>query len=388
MRKSPFWTVALTASVILLAMGCRSPDQPERPEQPEPPVAEAEPEAPVELAAVDVEIPPGGDASMESVSGQSDPACVGKLEPATAETIELPGWKVEVNGYRATLARDGDTEKPLVLGVIADIKEDTGENMLNIGRFIDWWRSKNVEAVVVAGDAGETETGLARAVAALAEPGWPVLVIIGNREAREVYREAMTAVKKNHRNVLDLTQRRLVTLPGATLVSLPGYHDPRFLHAETGCQYFVEDVEPLVPLAKEADGPVFLVAHSGPRGASPRAIDYAREAGNVGDANINRLIAAAEIPFGIFAHIHEAGGKATDVLGHDLVPQGELVDSFFLNVGPADSVRWLMNDETESHGMAGVVRVENGKAAYSIHRLKPLTEEQVAAARQLAPGAE
>ncbi len=385
MRKTSFRMLGLLVVVAMLMTGCRSEEKPSEPEQPSP---EASTEEPEDLLAVDIEIPPGGEGSTESASGESDPACVGGLELADATVLEIPDWNAEVNGYRATLTRDGDDPGHLTLGVIADIKEDTGENMFNIGRLVEWWRSENVDAVVVAGDAGETEPGLARALGALADPGWPVFVTIGNREAREVYTGALAKAKEAYPNVIDLTQQRLVKLPGATLLSLPGYHDPRFLHAETGCVYFREDVEALVPLAKEAEGPVLLVAHSGPRGATPQAVDFAREAGNIGDANINRLIAAADIPFGIFAHVHEAGGSATDLFGRDLIEQGAFTDSFYLNVGPADSHPWAMNDETVSRGMGGLVRVKGDEAAYQIHRHEALTDEEQALAKRFDPPSE
>lgn len=384
MRNAPFWTMGLLVTSLMVAAGCRSPEPAEIPEQPESPAEETKAEAPEDLLAVDIEVPSGGDASKKSASGESDPACVGPIEEATPESREIDGWSVEANGYRVTFEREGEDAEGLTLGVIADIKEDTGENMFNLGRYIEWWRSEDVDAVVVPGDAGETVSGLARALNTLAEPGWPVMVLPGNREAREVYRQGVDQAKAESPNILDLSQRRLIELPGASLVSLPGYHDPRFLHERTGCQYFREDVEALVPVARDAEDPVVLVAHSGPRGDTPRAIDYAREAGNVGDGNINRLIAAADIPFGIFAHIHEAGGQATDVLGRNLIPQGELVDSFFMNVGPADSIPWAMNDETQSNGMAGLVRFQDGKASYEINRLEALDEEQRALAGRLA----
>ncbi|MFW5878423.1 MAG: metallophosphoesterase family protein, partial [Myxococcota bacterium] len=333
-------------AILVFATGCPPSDRQEEPdgeqngaeqEAVEQEAAERETEdgTPSDpLAAVSIEVPAGGDAAIDSPSGESDPECVGKLDAEGADSFEIDGWKVEVEGYRATLTRTGEeAPEELALGVIADIKEDTGENMYNIGRFIEWWRSMKVEAVVVPGDAGETAAGLARVLGALAEPGWPVLVLSGNREAKDEYREGVAKAQQEHRNIFDLSKIRLVSLPGASLVSLPGYHDARFLHEETACQYFREDVAALIGVAREAEDPVVLVAHSGPRGATAHSIDYAREAGNVGDGNLNRLIEAARIPFGIFGHILEAGGKATDLAGHDLRAEGAYTNSLYLNAG-------------------------------------------------------
>ncbi len=372
--------IVTIAALIAFVFGCSSAERVKDPLPGEEPVEDD----PSTYLEVEIEIPEGGEGATESISGISDRDCVGRLDPGDERIIDLADWKVTKNGYRLSFQRTGE-EAPLVLGVIADIKEDTGENMFNIGRVMEWWRSEGVDAVVLPGDGGETEEGLWRVFSTLAEPGWPVFVINGNREAREDYLGAMERAQEEYENLFNIAQQRVVDLPGATLVALPGYHDPRYLHAETGCRYYRWDVASLVPKAREAESPVVLVAHSGPRGATTRAIDYARGAGNVGDPNINRLIESAGIPFGIFAHIHEAGGKATDMLGDDVLPQDELLESFYLNVGPVDSLPWAMNDGTESLGMAGLVRFEGEKASYQINRLRALTAEQSAKARELEP---
>jgi Icc-related predicted phosphoesterase len=374
-------TVATLLALSIFQVGCRSPER-----VADAPVAQPA-QDPATYLDVDIEIPPGGEGATESTSGISDRDCVGRLDPGEPETSELADWRVTRLGYRLVFERKAASDRNLVLGVIADIKEDTGENLFNIGRFVAWWQSEGVDAVVVVGDAGETVPGLARALGALAGPGWPVLVINGNREAKEVYLAGLAEAQARHPNVFNMGQQRVVELPGATLLAVPGYHDPRYFHARTACRYHLWDVASLVPKAREAPSPPVLVAHSGPRGGTVRAIDFAREAGNVGDANLNRLVVAGGIRFGLFAHIHEAGGRATDLTGEEIHPEDALLDSFYLNVGPADSLPWGMNDRSSSRGMAGVVRFDGDRAAYRIHRLPALTASQAEEARALEPGA-
>ncbi|RMG11956.1 MAG: hypothetical protein D6729_17235 [Deltaproteobacteria bacterium] len=325
---------------------------------------------------------PGAETATASVSGKSDPLCVGRFELAPPTTRKVGAFDAEIAGYKVTLT--GPTG-PLVLGVLSDIKEDTPENLFNLKRYVKWFKDKGVQAVLVAGDTGETEDAIVHALTVLAEPGWPVFVIIGNREARSVFADALSTVQEKHPNVFNLNVRRLVQLPGLAVLSLPGYHDPRFIHAETGCQYFIEDVKALEKVAaEEAKGPALLISHGPPRGADPQAIDYAVEAGNVGDPNINALIETAKIPFGVFGNIHEAGGKATDLTGKNIVPEKTFVDHLYLNPGPADSIPWKMNDGTESQGMAAVLTVKDGKAAYEIYRAPALTDAERAEAQKLA----
>ncbi len=325
---------------------------------------------------------PGAETATASVSGKSDPLCVGPLELAPPTTRKVGDFEAEVAGYKVTLS---GPKGALTLGVLSDIKEDTAENLFNLRRYVKWFREKGARAVVVAGDTGETEDAIVHALSVVAEPGWPVFVVVGNREARGVFADALARVQSKHPNVFNLNQRRLVQFPEFALVSLPGYHDPRFIHADTGCQYFAEDVEAIGKVAKEeAKGPVVLVSHGPPRGSVPQAIDHAVEAGNVGDPNINRMVEDAKIAFGIFGNIHEAGGKATDLWGKNLVAPGTFVDRLYLNPGPADSIPWQMNDGTESHGMAAVLTIDGGKAAYEVYRAPPLTEADRKAAAELA----
>jgi len=177
---------------------------------------------------------------------------------------------------------------------------------------------------------------------------------------------------------------RHVAFDDADLLSLPGYHDRRYIHCASGCQYFKQDVAALKPLASEAKSPVVLLSHGPPKGSAPTAVDQATEAGNVGDSNLNALILEANIPFGVFANIKEAGGRATDLDGTNVIREETLADKLYLNPGPADAIAWAMNDGTQSVGMAAVLRIEGKQAKYKVFRAKELTAEEKAEAQKLA----
>ncbi|MGC8928307.1 MAG: hypothetical protein ACP5QK_10340, partial [Myxococcota bacterium] len=96
------------------------------------------------------------------------------------------------------------------------------------------------------------------------------------------------------------------------------------------------------------------------------AIDYAWEAGNVGDEHLtDALKEAKNIKFGIMGHILEAGGKANTIDGK-VIKQGVYSDTLFLNPGPAQSLGWKMLDGKTSYGMAATFYLRGTKAKYKI----------------------
>ncbi|MEM6733490.1 MAG: hypothetical protein AAF658_18165, partial [Myxococcota bacterium] len=204
----------------------------------------------------------------------------------------------------------------------------------------------------------------------IAEAGVPVFNIAGNREGKEDYKTAMEEVAKNHPNVFDLNQIRRVDTEFVDFISMPGYFNPSYIHAEDGCQYFQADVDALDELVKASDSPVVLVSHGGPLQKGEEAIDRTAEGSNVGDEMLTKAIEKNKIPFGLFGNIHEAGGRATDLAGETLLPEGKPQESMFVNPGPGDAVAWQMNDGTESLGMAGVITFDaQGRGSYKIERV-------------------
>ncbi|MEE8408085.1 MAG: metallophosphoesterase [Myxococcota bacterium] len=299
---------------------------------------------------------------------KADPSCVGPITGGTAETIKLGEVEWELNG--STLKRKsplkGDT---LTIGALTDIKENTEENLSNLEAIVKWFGEKAVDLIVVAGDTGENRAQIEKALAVIATSNVPVLNIIGNREGKSDHRKAMVALRAKHGNIFDLNVVRRVDTQAADIISMPGYYNPSYIHTDDGCPYFEADLKELEELAGNCDSPAILVSHGGPRQEGKEAIDRTAEGANVGDPGLAKVIAAAKIPFGIFGNIHEAGGRATDLSGKIRLEKGKPHDALYLNPGPADGVRWGMNDGTESRGMAGLMTIAGGEASYEIYRI-------------------
>ena len=151
---------------------------------------------------------------------------------------------------------------------------------------------------------------------------------------------------------------------------MPGYFDKRYTHQSGRCVYSDADAKGIGKLAEGLDGPVVLVSHGPPKQSGKAALDWVPNAGNVGDDKMAQALAASKIPFGIFGHIVEAGGRATDLPGKKEIKPATLVDSFFLNPGSANSAPWRLNAGAESWGMAALISIEGKKAKYEIIRSK------------------
>ncbi|MFN7131100.1 MAG: metallophosphoesterase [Myxococcales bacterium] len=365
-------SIACVAAVALLS-GCKKES---------PPPAKAEPK--VEAARPAEPAPAKQENAVASVSGTSDRECVGAIDQAVPTEVTIGGRKAELNGYRLSF-KDKDADDTAVFGVIGNINEDSGENLVNLKKYVEFFKAEKAEAILVSGDTGETQESIERALKPLAETGLPVFVIIGNRECRGDFNDAVANLQKTHSNVVNMNKVRFVDYDDADLLSLPGYHDRRYIHCATGCQYFKQDVDALDAVAKEANDAVVFLAHGPPKGTGANAIDAATEAGNVGDSNLNALLTRANIPFGIFSNIKEAGGRATDLAGSTWIKENQLADALYLNPGPADSISWTMNDGTRSVGMAAVLTVKGKQASYKIFRAKPLEAAEKAEAQKLAP---
>ncbi len=298
----------------------------------------------------------------------SDPICVGRVGTGTPETLTVGPSTWELNGstLKMTSAVKGGA---LIVGAITDIKEDTEENKANLKDLVAWFIKEKVDLVVVAGDTGETQAQIEAALDILAGVKVPVFNIIGNREGKNDYQKAMVALRAKHGNIFDLNAIRRVDTPVADLVSLPGYFNPAYIHNQDGCQFFAADVAATGEIIKGADSPVVLVSHGGPLQEGPLALDRTAEGANVGSPEVAKLMAEQKVPFGIFGNIHEAGGRGVDLKGATVLEQDIPHEALYLNPGPADSVRWVMNDGSISEGMGAILVIKDGKAAYRLKKL-------------------
>ena len=343
----------------------------------------------------------------------SEDDCVGPLvRSKNPKEIAFSNQRFKLDGYLLTqLTKDPDEE--VVLGIISDTKENTEENRNNVDLILGFFAKEKVEVIVHLGDVASTtpmpeeievpekdEKGkplsdadkeryrrrvvnkarreaMARSlediveiISILAESDLPVLVLSGNRECKTTFNSAMATLSEDFPNVFNLNAVRRVDLDDVDIVSMPGYHDPEYVHCSWDkCLYYESDTLALIELAKEANDPVMAISHGPPRQRDRTGIDVVSEGANVGNPALAAAIRKAGIPFGAFGNIQEAGGKAVNLDGSSLIAQDTFVDSLYVNPGPADSMIWTMNDESESRGMAAVIHIVGKKAKYKIFRI-------------------
>ncbi len=343
----------------------------------------------------------------------SEDDCVGPLvRSKTPKEIAFANQKFKLDGYLLTQTNK-DPDEEVILGIISDTKENTEENRNNLDLILKFFDQEKVEVIVHLGDVASTtpipeeievpekdEEGkplsdidkeryrrrvinkarreaMARSledivemISILAESDLPVLVLSGNRECKTTFNSAMATLSEDFPNVFNMNAVRRADLDDVDVISMPGYHDPEYVHCSWDkCLYYESDTLSLIDLARESNDPVLAISHGPPRQHDRNGIDVVSEGANVGNPALAAAIEKAGIPFGAFGNIQEAGGKAVNLDGSSLIAQNTFVDSLYLNPGPADSMIWTMNDESESRGMAAVIHITGKKAKYQVYRI-------------------
>ena len=307
-------------------------------------------------------------APIEAAPGK-DPDCWGKDDPkAPRVEFEAAGEKYEIVGNYRLKAINGNGTKPLVLGVLTDIKNNIPRNIENLKKFFETFKKEKATAVVIAGDTSEKYESLKPLFEFLAKQNLLTLVIMGNREVKEDYVKAAAEVHAQYKNFIDMNRIRTADLKAATVVSLAGYYDPNYIHNPPGCAYTPQQIVETKNLIDKIGNAAVLLSHGPPRGTGQTAIDQAVEAGNVGDPMLTKLISDAGVPFGVFGNIHEAGGKAVGGDFKGVLAQNKPLPRLYLNPGPADSDPWKMNDGSISRGMAAILTIKGNTASYKIIR--------------------
>lgn len=305
-----------------------------------------------------------------AAAASSDPVCITPFTAEGAKTALTIGARTfERTGAKLT-ETSADPDDQTIFGVVANSKEDTPENLANLQKALAFFKENQAEAILVVGDVGETEAQITNVLTPIAETGLPVLVIIGNREPKGAFNNAVAAVASKFPGVINLGQVRLVSMDDVALVSLPGYHDKAYLHAQDGCQYLPADVDATKAAITAAGAkPVVLVSHGPPKQDGSESLDRTLEQANVGDPALAALLRDTGVKFGVFANIQEAGGRATDLSGTKLVGPDKPSPELFLNPGAIDAVSWKMNDQTRSIGMAAVLTVKGKEASFKTFRI-------------------
>ena len=311
---------------------------------------------------------------FENYQEQSETVCVGKADHAFAEpdSWSAAGHRFVVRGARAEVKREGESaaaaKGEAKLGLLAAVKDFSPETQENLKTFIAAFKRAGVSGVIIGGDSAygvdDQDTTLTEMFTFLGAQEVPVYVVIGNSESRSSFNRALLAAFRKHKNVINLDLVRRVDGDGFVLVSLPGYYDKRYIHESAGCHYKPDDVQAVLGLAKGAAAPVVMVSHGPPRQQGKFALDATSDGHNVGDPELASVMTQAKIPFGVFGHILESGGRATDLSGKKQVKPNSAAPALYVNPGPAFADPWQLNSGVVSRGMAAIITIRAGKGEW------------------------
>lgn len=283
---------------------------------------------------------------------------------ALPEPVRLTIGERSLRFTGPTLALEG-SDAELVLGVMGAVKDFSPETRRALDVFLKGFADADVDVLVLAGDIAGSEYEQAQILQYVARAGLPVLCLIGNSESRSAFNRAVLVASKVAHNLVNFDLIRRVEWDRVTLVSLPGYHDRRFVHQSAGCAYQAAELQALRRIMDPPRGTMVLVGHGPPKGKGKRALDLAVEAGNVGDPALHKFMSEHDVRFGIFSHILEAGGQAVDPAGAPVAP-GAWVERLWLNAGSANPLPWQLNDGRTVCGLAAVVRFKEGRGSYRL----------------------
>lgn len=290
------------------------------------------------------------------------------------EILDAGPVKLKRRGF--VLERLGEADGKARFGVISGVEEWNEPNRANLQSLTRWFKTQEVEAIIVIGGIGPDRETCLNVLKALASSEVLIMPLIGASADFAGYRRAIAQVRQEHENVIDLTTARLVRWDGVDLVTLPGYHNPFYLsHRRGGCAYRADDVSALDELLDDTNQPVLLVSTSPPRGHGSGSVDRARGDINIGDPQLTELIRRADgkVAFGLFGHVYEAGGNATaDVEGRRGVRPERWSKTLYLNPGAAEAVPYDVGGGGRSRGMGAVVEIGPQGALYRVKRLKRL----------------
>ncbi len=352
------------APLLLVVAACAAP------QKPAPAPAPAATPAPVDDSPLDPK-------TWAEVPGKLGGQCPGPLftlpkpEPVT---IGDAAWTIE----GSTMRRDGGPwQGPLTFGVLGAVKDAEPGTRKNVQKAMKLFTKQKVDFIVVNGDIAESNE-VRQVFKMLGEElKLPVFLHSGNIEWTSAFTEAFVEMAPLHPHLVNMNWIRHVDFGGVHLVSLPGWSVRRYVK-DGACFYDADNVFALRPLVQELQQKgdvVVLTAHGPPKSFGKAAIDTADLPDgkqNVGDAALQQLILDEKIPFGLFSHILEAGGRATSDLkkGAPLkLPMKAPVDRLYINAGSASSFGWQMNDGSTSRGLAAVVAIDGGKAKATFFQL-------------------
>ncbi len=339
--------IALVVAVVVVA--CATP--PPKPPRPTPKKEAPAPDHPATWADV------------TTFYGSKCPGPIFTLDTPLKKTIGGVPWTV--SGSTAT--RGEPWSGPVIIGVLGAIKDATDDTKQNLQKAKAAFDKAGVNVVLTNGDLAEQAEihEVAVMLGDIFGDDRPLLVHPGNSEPVGSFLDAFGDEEKKHPAILDMNFIRDVDLGGVHILSLPGWSVRKFVKPG-GCFYKAEDVDVvrgLVDGINKKGELAILTAHGPPRGVDKKSLDATNDFGNVGDTDLAALLQEGNLRFGIFGHILEAGGRATDdPAKHKLLalPMKKPTKSLFVNVGSASSFGIAMIDgKKTSRGMAAIVTIDN-----------------------------
>lgn len=381
----------LTPALLLLATtACASTPPPGSP----PAEAPASAAAPADQTTTAAETTPADQTTTTIAAAETTPAAreaaawAAFAEARRGECVGPPGaltTPLELRRGERTYRLEGhrlveltaDADHLLRIGVLSAIKDDREPTLAAVRTLRGRLEKAGIDVLVVNGDLATNLFELQKVFAALAES--PVLVVasIGNTESCGAFNQAAEEVFATQRHVINGNWVRRLELDDGTLVTLPGYYDRRFTHTGGAAHYDAKDLDVLSDLLlspADATAPVVLISHGPPRGEAKKAIDVVNDGSHVGDAALTVVMKDRRTMFGLFGHILESGGRATDSLGKQPKAAGAWHESLIVNAGSANTDPWTMVEGTTSYGMALRFELESppkrpARARYAVEKL-------------------
>ncbi len=326
-------------------------------------------EKPVEKAAAPAPPPPPPPpdhprtwAEVPEFYGTRCPPPAFVLDEALKKTVAGATWTIK----GTTAARDAPWKGPLTIGVLGAIKDAAADTRTNLEKAKVAFDKAKVDVILCNGDVAETAEihDVAKMLGEIFGDARPLLVHSGNSEWTGGFTDAFVDAEKVHPAFFNLNFIRDLDLGGVHLVSLPGWSVRDFVK-EGGCRYKTEDVDAVRTILEgiKAKGELAIItAHGPPRGPDKKSLDATHDFGNVGDEDLAKLLQDGLVKIGIFGHILEAGGRATDdPKTHKALalPMKKATSTLLVNVGSSSSVGIEMLDKKTSRGMAAIVVVDD-----------------------------
>lgn len=289
-----------------------------------------------------------------------------------AKPIELTAGahRYRLEGHRL-VQLDQDKDSVIRIGVISATKDDREETLAAIRAMYERFKKRGgIDVLVANGDLASDEFQMETLFPVIAESGVLTVVVTGNTESCGSFNKITNDTFQKNPGFINGNWVRRLELDDATLLTLPGYYDRRFTHTGGASCYGLKEIESLTSIAKAAPEPLVLISHGPPKMSGKKAIDFASgDAGNVGDQMMTDLIKDLKIPFGLFGHILESGGRATDLSGATARAPKQWHPTLYVNAGTLNPDPWTMLDGKTSYGMAFYVEVDKKRARYEVERL-------------------